>query len=82
MTRRVYTGTHADVSYDRDVCVHSAVCIQGMPSVFDVQARPWIDPGRATTVDEVERLRSVIARCPSGALEFVEHAEAVTDSQD
>ncbi len=44
-----------------------------MPEVFDTSARPWIDSGAADTPEAADRLRAVIATCPSGALEIVEH---------
>lgn len=68
MARKMYHGPLADVSYDRDICQHSGECVRGMPQVFDVSARPWIDPETVTTEAEREQLAQVIGRCPSGAL--------------
>ena len=31
------------VRFDPRVCIHSAVCVGGLPSVFDVGKRPWIN---------------------------------------
>lgn len=45
-----------------------------MPEVFEVDRRPWIDPGQADTEQSAETLRQVIGRCPSGALEVVERS--------
>jgi len=73
MTRRVYTGPVVDVSFDGEVCRHSAECIRGMASVFDTSARPWINPTRADSEELASSLRDVVARCPSGALGIVEH---------
>lgn len=73
MTRKTYTGPLVDVSFDGDVCRHAAECVRGMPGVFDTSARPWINPEHASTPDLAAELRSVVARCPSGALEIVEH---------
>lgn len=73
MTRRTYTGPLVDVSYDRDVCRHAAECVRGMPTVFDTAKRPWINPEHAATEDDANLLRYVVGRCPSGALEIVEH---------
>lgn len=74
MTRKTYTGPILDVSFDGELCQHAAECVRGMPSVFDTSARPWINPGHADTTAAAETLREVVARCPSGALEIVEHA--------
>jgi uncharacterized Fe-S cluster protein YjdI len=75
MTRRTYTGPIIDVSFDREVCQHAAECLRGMSSVFDTRKRPWIDPGNADTPELADHLREVIGRCPSGALEVVEHTD-------
>lgn len=73
MARRVYTGPLVDVSFDREICEHAAECVRGMPEVFDPAKRPWIDPTQADTPMTAQTLRDVIGRCPSGALEVVEH---------
>jgi len=74
MTRRTYTGPLLDITYDRDVCEHATECVRGMPSVFDTQKKPWIDPRNADTDELADLLRKVVGRCPSGALEIAEHA--------
>ncbi|EFQ82002.1 hypothetical protein HMPREF0063_12844 [Aeromicrobium marinum DSM 15272] len=72
MTRKTYPGPLVSVSFDGEICQHAAECVRGFPEVFDVARRPWIDPTRADTEPAAERLREVIGRCPSGALEIVE----------
>jgi len=47
-------------------CVHAAECLRGLPQVFNVRRRPWVDPNAAAP----ERIAEVISRCPSGALSF------------
>ena len=73
MARKVYTGPHVDVSFDGEVCMPAAECVRGMPDVFDPSARPWINPENATDAEAADTLRAVVSRCPSGALEIVEH---------
>lgn len=73
MPRRTYTGPLLDVSFAAERCQHAAECVRGMPSVFDTARRPWIDPGAADTPELADRLREVVARCPSGALRIEEH---------
>jgi uncharacterized Fe-S cluster protein YjdI len=63
-SRRTYTGTHVDISYDAVRCRHAAECLRGLPSVFDAKRRPWILPDGADASEAVE----VVARCPTGAL--------------
>lgn len=74
MTRKLYTGPLVDVSFDGDVCIHAGECVRGMPSVFDVNARPWIAAASADTPESAARLVEVVGRCPSGAL-VIERAE-------
>jgi uncharacterized Fe-S cluster protein YjdI len=63
-TRKTYTGTRVDVSFDPPVCRHAAECVRGLPAVFDTRRRPWILPDAAPAEQVVE----VVGRCPSGAL--------------
>ena len=72
MARKEYSGPLVGVSFDGELCQHAAECIRGMPSVFDTSARPWIDPRNAATPEEADLLRTVVGRCPSGALAIVE----------
>ena len=60
-------GTEAiAVEWRAHRCIHSAVCLQGLPQVFDVQRRPWITPEQAGA----DALAEVVAQCPSGALHY------------
>jgi uncharacterized Fe-S cluster protein YjdI len=63
-TRKNYVGANVTVSYDRALCTHAAECVRGLPAVFDVNARPWIQPNHAAS----EAVIATVARCPSGAL--------------
>ena len=74
MTRKTYDGPIVEVSFDGELCRHAAECVRGMPEVFDVSSRPWIDPTRADTEDRAETLRRVVGRCPSGALRIQDSA--------
>ncbi len=76
MPRKLYTSPIVHVSFDSDLCEHAAECVRGMPSVFDTSRRPWIDPGVASTEELAHRLRQVVARCPSGALNIEEREES------
>ncbi len=63
---REYTGDGITVRYDVKRCIHAGECTRGLPAAFDVEKRPWIQPGNALA-DEVA---GVVRRCPSGALQF------------
>jgi uncharacterized Fe-S cluster protein YjdI/CDGSH-type Zn-finger protein len=66
MTRRVYSGKNVEVSFDLDVCIHVGACLAGLPGVFELHRRRWIDPDNADP-DVVAR---VVESCPSGALQY------------
>lgn len=70
MSRKIYSSRLVDVSFDPALCQHAAECVRGMPEVFDVDARPWINPAAAWTPEAAELLIEVVGRCPSGALQI------------
>jgi uncharacterized Fe-S cluster protein YjdI len=61
-----YVGERIEVTYDAARCRHAAECLRGLPAVFDVTRRPWIEPDAA----DAEELAAVIRRCPTGALHY------------
>jgi uncharacterized Fe-S cluster protein YjdI len=66
MARREYEGSGITVHWDSERCIHSGRCVAGLPTVFDFEARPWVD-ATAASPDDVAR---VIDTCPSGALSY------------
>ena len=66
VTRRVYRGGNVEVSFDLDVCIHVGACLAGLPGVFELHRRPWIEPDNA----DPDQVASVVQTCPSGALLF------------
>ncbi len=63
---QVYETPEITVTFDPAKCIHSGVCVRGLPAVFDVGRKRWVRPELATA-DEVE---AQVRRCPSGALQF------------
>jgi uncharacterized Fe-S cluster protein YjdI len=64
---QTYAGEHITVTFDPNLCIHSARCLAGLPAVFDVGRRKWIDVD-AAPADDIAR---VIERCPSRALRYI-----------
>jgi uncharacterized Fe-S cluster protein YjdI len=62
-----YQGRSIEVTFDPARCLHAAECLRGLPAVFDVKRRPWIEPDRADPADVAD----VVSRCPSGALHVI-----------
>lgn len=73
MTKRLqtYEAPGITVTFDPNVCIHSAVCIRGLPTVFDVKQKRWIQLEHETP----DAIAAQVARCPSGALQAVRTAE-------
>jgi len=59
-----YEGRTTTVTYDAKRCIHATECVHGLPSVFDSNAKPWVNPDGASG----DELSAVVERCPSGAL--------------
>jgi uncharacterized Fe-S cluster protein YjdI len=63
---QVYETPDITVTFEPEICIHSGVCLRGLPAVFDVNRKRWIRPELAAA-DEVA---AQVARCPSGALQY------------
>jgi len=54
------------VRYDPAICIHAGECVRGLPSVFSLSRKPWIDVNAASAAAIIEQVK----RCPSGALSY------------
>ena len=61
-----YRSEEITVFFDMGRCIHSKECIHGLPEVFDVEERPWIQPDNS----DANTVAEVVMRCPTGALQF------------
>ena len=68
MTKRlqVYETPEITVTFDPNVCIHSGVCVRGLPAVFDIKRKRWVRPELASA----EQVAAQVSRCPSGALQY------------
>jgi uncharacterized Fe-S cluster protein YjdI/CDGSH-type Zn-finger protein len=64
--RRTYRGARIEVSFDLARCIHVADCLRGLPEVFNLEERPWVQPDAA----DPGLVAEVVTRCPSGALQY------------
>ena len=69
MTKKTYRGKDLNVTFDKDECIHAGECVRGLPSVFDIDRRPWVLPDEG----DPQAVRDVVAKCPTGALAIEEH---------
>ena len=61
-----YTNGDVTVVWKPDLCRHSGRCVSGLPQVFDVHAKPWINAQAAAT----DAIIAQVNKCPTGALSF------------
>lgn len=65
--RQSYDAPGITVTFDPDVCIHSGVCVRGLPDVFDIKRQRWIRP----ELQNADVVAAQVERCPSGALQYV-----------
>jgi uncharacterized Fe-S cluster protein YjdI len=68
-----YTNGEVTIVWEAEKCIHSAICVKGLPDVFKPKEKPWIKIEAALTSDLINQVKS----CPSGALSFY-----MNDSKD
>jgi uncharacterized Fe-S cluster protein YjdI len=61
-----YSNAEVTVIWKPNLCIHSTICFNGLPKVFDPQARPWVNVEGASTEEIVDQVKE----CPSGALSY------------
>lgn len=62
-----YKKNDLTVVWKPKLCIHSTICVQELPEVYNPKAKPWIRPENAS----VDDLKAQISKCPSGALSYV-----------
>jgi uncharacterized Fe-S cluster protein YjdI len=63
---QVYETAEITVTFDPNICIHSGVCLRGLPKVFDITRTRWVAPEAEPAGDVAAQVR----RCPSGALQY------------
>jgi uncharacterized Fe-S cluster protein YjdI/CDGSH-type Zn-finger protein len=66
VTERSYQTDAIRVRWRSDRCIHSAICLDSLPEVFDATRRPWVE----VTAADPDRIAETIRRCPSSALRY------------
>lgn len=61
-----YSNGEVTIVWKPDSCIHSKICWNGLPEVFNPRERPWIKPEAAST----QQLIDQVSKCPSGALSY------------
>ncbi len=65
-----YTNGQVTVVWKPEFCKHSGRCVTQMPTVFNLNERPWVNMQGATT----EEIIAQVNKCPTGALRFFENS--------
>ncbi len=63
---RTYSTDEITVYWDPKRCIHTAICLNALPEVFDTERRPWVTIEGASAAE----VRDAIEKCPSGALTY------------
>ena len=58
-----------NVTWDENICIHSAKCIENLPSVFTKQDGKFVIIQDGAPEDQI---RKVVKECPSAALKIEE----------
>jgi putative redox protein len=61
---RQYTNGTITVDWYPELCIHCGECVAGLPEVFDLNKKPWVNLSGATDDEIVKQ----VEKCPSGAL--------------
>jgi uncharacterized Fe-S cluster protein YjdI len=61
---QVYETPDMTVTFDPMICIHSGICLRGLPAVFNIREKRWIKPDAASAGE----VAAQVGRCPSGAL--------------
>jgi uncharacterized Fe-S cluster protein YjdI len=62
-----YDNGEITVIWQPELCQHSANCVKGLPAVFNLAQKPWINVFGADS----EIITNQVTQCPSGALTWV-----------
>lgn len=75
---REYTNGIITVEWRKELCDHSAVCINELPEVFNMLRIPWVDINGAST----EEIMRVVDACPTHALAWRYNDPAKNEERD
>lgn len=59
-----YSNGEVTVVWKPELCIHSGICVKGLPKVFKPDEKPWVKVEAASTQSLIDQVKE----CPSGAL--------------
>lgn len=66
MVERSYSTDRIAVHWNSELCIHTAICLNALPDVFDVNRRPWMEIDAA----DADAVAATVEKCPTGALTY------------
>lgn len=66
-----YSNGEITVVWAPHKCIHSAMCVGGLPKVFQPKSKPWIKLEGGST----EEIADQVQKCPSSALSYYRNSE-------
>jgi len=69
-----YSNGEVTVYWRSELCIHSANCLIGLPEVFNMKKKPWINVHASNSKD----IMKTIDTCPSRALTYLKSTKFVT----
>ena len=66
-----YSNGEVTIVWKPSLCIHSAMCFNGLGEVFHPQELPWITPDKEPTQKIIDQVK----KCPSGALSYYMNAD-------
>ena len=66
MATRTYEKGGFTVFWDSTRCIHTAICLRSLHSVFNLKNRPWVNLDGG----DVEQIIATVEKCPTGALRY------------
>jgi uncharacterized Fe-S cluster protein YjdI len=73
---RSYSNGELTVFWRQELCIHSANCLIGLPKVFNIMHRPWINAQGASG----EEIIKVVNTCPSRALTYLKNSRSAASN--
>jgi uncharacterized Fe-S cluster protein YjdI len=76
---RIYANDKIEVTWEPRLCIHVKNCVR-LNSVFDPDARPWVNVDGA----DPDEIAAAVRSCPTGALHFrrLDGGEQEADSEE
>lgn len=69
-----FSNGEITVFWRADLCIHSANCLIGLPTVFNTKKKPWINIHAASS----KEIMKTVDACPSRALTYLKSTKFVT----